>query len=376
MVNFYLGFSSFVHIQNFGQEAYSDLLPSASSETINHSILLSNYTEYISYLSSPWLTTFIPSTYTLVSIVALPLNIMAIIIFLFKTKLKKPAMIYMLNLAAADLMFVSVLPFKIAYHVSGNNWIFGSGMCSFVTAAYFCNMFCSVLLMTAISMDRFLGIVFPIHSLSWRTVERSFLVCFLIWVTSVGSTVPLLVKEQTQYITTLNITTCHDVLDLKEQQSFYIYYFSILCLLLVVLPLIITTISYSGIIYILRFSTNIKKSGKKTRALLLILIVFCIFLICFGPSNVILLMHYLHFSNGFSDALYFAYSLCISVSSVSCCLDPLIYYYVSPLCQSYVYRFFCCKTFGHNGQNCERTIQNSDIQGYSESVKSRRMTGE
>ncbi|CAI9609427.1 unnamed protein product, partial [Staurois parvus] len=104
----------------------------------------------------------------------------------------------MLNLATADVLLVSVLPFYIVYRFLGSNWIFGEGMCRFVTAAFYCNMYCSVLLMTSISVDRFLAVVYPVRSLPWRTVTRAWLVCGVIWVISLASTVPLLIKEQTR----------------------------------------------------------------------------------------------------------------------------------------------------------------------------------
>uniref|UniRef100_A0A8C5Q7X6 Proteinase-activated receptor 1 n=1 Tax=Leptobrachium leishanense TaxID=445787 RepID=A0A8C5Q7X6_9ANUR len=297
------------------------------------------------YLSSPWLTTFVPSVYTLVFTLALPLNIMAIVIFLFKMKVRKPAIVYMLNLAAADVLFASVLPFKIAYYFYGNNWIFGAGMCHFVTAAFYCNMYCSILLTTSISVDRFLAVVYPMHSLTWRTLGRSYLVCSLIWIISIASTVPLLITEQTQYIARLDITTCHDVLYLKDQRTFYVYYFSTFCFLFFFFPLIITSISYVGIIRRLNLS-NIENSCKKTRALFLAIVVFCVFLICFGPTNTIFLMHYLYDAK---ESLYFAYILCVCVSSISCCLDPLIYYYASSQCQRYVYNLLCCKKLPEPG---------------------------
>ncbi|CAI9621364.1 unnamed protein product, partial [Staurois parvus] len=102
----------------------------------------------------------------------------------------------MLNLAIADTLLVSVLPFYIVYRFLENNWIFGEGMCRFVTAAFYCNTYCSVLLMTSISVDRFLAVVYPVRSLSWRTVTRAWLVCGVIWVMSLASTVPLLIIEQ------------------------------------------------------------------------------------------------------------------------------------------------------------------------------------
>uniref|UniRef100_A0A8C5Q3L8 Proteinase-activated receptor 1 n=1 Tax=Leptobrachium leishanense TaxID=445787 RepID=A0A8C5Q3L8_9ANUR len=292
------------------------------------------------YLTSLWLIKFVPSIYTLIFIISMPLNVMAIIIFLFKMKVRNPAILYMLNLAVADVLFISVLPFKITYHFLGNNWPFGSGMCRFVTAAFYCNMYCSILLMMSISVDRFLGIVFPIHSLSWRTLGRASVVCVLIWVMSMASTVPILISEQTMYIPILNITTCHDVLDVEDQQTFYGYYFSSLCLLYFFVPLIFITVSYVGIIHSLRTS-NIGNALKKKQAIFLSIIVFCIFTICFGPTNIIFLSHYLNFSGEIKESLYIAHILCVCVGSISCCLDPFIYFYISPECRKYVYRLLC-----------------------------------
>ncbi|XP_074876192.1 proteinase-activated receptor 1 isoform X4 [Buteo buteo] len=62
------------------------------------------------YLTSPWLTRFVPSVYTLVLVLSLPLNVTAILVFLKKMKIEKPAVVYMLNLALADVLFVWSLP--------------------------------------------------------------------------------------------------------------------------------------------------------------------------------------------------------------------------------------------------------------------------
>ncbi|XP_068104975.1 proteinase-activated receptor 1-like [Hyperolius riggenbachi] len=294
------------------------------------------------YLTSPWLTRFVPSVYTVVFLVALPLNVMAVIIFLFRMKVRKPAVVYMLNLAMADILFVLVLPFNIAYRYAGNDWQFGPEMCQFVTAAFYCNMYCSILLMTSISVDRFLAVVYPMHSLSWRTTGRAWGVCIFVWLLSIASTVPLFMSEQTKYIDTLNITTCHDVQELKHLKKFYLYYFATFIMVLFVLPLIITTVCYIGIIHSLG-GKSIENSCKKTRALMLAIAVLCVFILCFGPSNVIFLIHYLHFGHGANQSLYFAYILCACISSANCCLDPVIYYYGSKQCQRYLYSLVCCK---------------------------------
>ncbi|XP_067172126.1 proteinase-activated receptor 1 [Apteryx mantelli] len=319
------------------------------------------------YLTSPWLTRFVPSVYALVVMLSLPLNITAILVFLKKMKIEKPAVIYMLNLAIADVLFVSVLPFKITYHFSGNNWVFGPEMCRFITAAFYCNMYCSIMLMTSISFDRFLAVVYPIQSLSWRTLTRASVTCFIIWLVAIAGVIPFLIREQTMEIPKLNITTCHDVLKESELHNYYVHFFSIFSFIFFVGPFIISTICYLCIIRCLSSSSIVAKEDKKKRALLLCVAVFSVFVTCFGPTNVLLLIHYIHFSYDNSlEYLYFAYLLCVCISSISCCIDPFIYYYASSQYQRQLVSLFSCKeTFDSNSSNSS---------GQSMSTTSRRGT--
>ncbi|NXH21667.1 PAR1 protein, partial [Bucco capensis] len=319
------------------------------------------------YLTSPWLTRFVPSVYTLVLVLSLPLNITAILVFLKKMKIEKPAVVYMLNLAFADVLFVSVLPFKIAYHFFGNDWVFGPQMCRFITAAFYCNMYCSIMLMTSISFDRFLAVVYPMQSLGWRTLTRASLTCFIIWLVAITGIIPFLIREQTMEIPKLNITTCHDVLRESELHGYYVHFFSIFSSVFFIVPFIISTVCYVCIIQCLSSSTIVAKQNKKTRALLLCVAVFSVFVICFGPTNILLLIHYIHFSYDNSlQYLYFAYLLCVCISSISCCIDPFIYYYASSQYQKQLFSLFNCKkTFDPNSTNSS---------GQSVSTTSRRTT--
>ncbi|XP_021236836.1 proteinase-activated receptor 1 isoform X2 [Numida meleagris] len=319
------------------------------------------------YLTSSWLTRFVPLVYTLVVVLSLPLNVTAIFVFLKKMKIEKPAVVYMLNLALADVLFVSVLPFKIAYRFSGNNWVFGPQMCRFVTAAFYCNMYCSIMLMTSISFDRFLAVVYPMQALGWRTLTRASVICFIIWLVAITGVVPFLIREQTMEIPKLNITTCHDVLWESELHSYYLHFFSIFSSVFFVVPFIISTICYVCIIRCLSSSSIVARQNKKTRALLLCVAVFSVFVICFGPTNVLLLIHYIYFSYDNSlEYLYFAYLLCVCISSVSCCIDPFIYYYASSQYQRQLFSLLSCKeTLDPNSSNSS---------GQSMSTTSRRGT--
>ncbi|XP_018430872.1 PREDICTED: proteinase-activated receptor 1-like [Nanorana parkeri] len=258
---------------------------------------------------------------------------MAIVMFLVKMKVRKPAVVYMLNLATADVLLIGVLPFYIVYRFSGSHWLFGEGMCRFFMAAYYCNMYCSSLLMTSISVDRFLAVVYAVRSLPWRSVKRAWLVCGVIWVISLASTVPLLIRKQTWTFPVLDIPICQDYQHFEGDLYFiyFIYAFS----LFIFLPLLMTTFCYIGIIRSLSRS-QFDVTHKRSRAIRLSVVVLCVFVLCFGPTNVIYLIHYLWSVTYGHLPLYIAYVLCLGISSINCCLDPLIYYFGSSQCQRYV----------------------------------------
>ncbi|KAM5171037.1 LOW QUALITY PROTEIN: proteinase-activated receptor 1-like [Mantella aurantiaca] len=290
-----------------------------------------------------WIVTrLVPSIHTVVFLVALPLNIMAIVMFLVKTKVRKPAVVYMLNLATADLLLISVLPFYIVYRFLGNIWTMGEGMCRFATAAHYCNMYCSVLLMTSISVDRFLAVVYPVRSLSWRTVKGAWLMCGVIWVISLASTVPLLIREQIGRLDELDFTICHDSYHMGSDFVFSLIYFIPVFSLFNFLPLFITTFCYIGIIRSLSRS-KFDRTHKRSRAIRLSVIVLCVFVLCFGPTNVIYFIYYMNMIRSDNFSLYKVFILSSGISSINCCLDPLIYYFASSQCQRYVCSLLRCK---------------------------------
>ncbi|XP_053267297.1 proteinase-activated receptor 1 isoform X2 [Pleuronectes platessa] len=286
-------------------------------------------------------TILIPSFYTLICLISLPINICAVVAFNLKIKPKKPAAIYMLNLACADLLFAVLLPFKISYHFGGNNWIFGSLMCRVVTAAFYWNMYCSVLLITCISVDRLLAVVYPIDSLPWRTPGNTIMACVAMWILSFAGTVPLVLHDQTFLLSQLNITTCHDVQSVHEMILYYKIFFIALCCVFFFLPLLITVGSYTHVIWALTKVPRgvLGRSSRRTRAVVMAGTVLVIFVLCFTPTNCLLMAHYLQFNRGAeaiqesTDGYYTAYLVLMCLGSLNCLLDPLVYYFGSSQCQ-------------------------------------------
>ncbi|KTF93580.1 hypothetical protein cypCar_00048841, partial [Cyprinus carpio] len=79
----------------------------------------------------------------------------------------------MSHLACVDLLFTLLLPLKIHYQLNASDWVFGEAACRVITAAYYCNMYCSILLMMCMSVDRLLAVVFPIASLTWKKARKA-----------------------------------------------------------------------------------------------------------------------------------------------------------------------------------------------------------
>lgn len=70
-------------------------------------------------------TVFLPVVYTMIFMVGLSSNGIALWVFLFRMK-KHLAIVYIANLALADLLSIIWFPMKIAHHIHGNNWIYGN----------------------------------------------------------------------------------------------------------------------------------------------------------------------------------------------------------------------------------------------------------
>lgn len=306
--------------------------------------------EALLFLTGPVSTIFIPSFYTLVCVVSVPINICAMLAFARGIRPKKPAAIYMLNLATADLLFAIILPFKIFYHFDGNNWRFGATMCRVVTAAFYWNMYCSVLLIACISVDRLLAVVYPIDSLAWRRPRNAITACVVMWILSFAGSVPLVISEQTVHLRELNITTCHDV-QYVDNLAWLKFYFIALCCALFFLPLLATVASYSRVIWSLsRVPKGVSGSSRRrSRAVVMALTVLVIFVLCFMPTNCLMLAHYLQFDQSVEesqetpDGSYALYLVFLCVGSLNCLLDPMVYYFGSSQCQRQLSNLLRCR---------------------------------
>ncbi|XP_028668494.2 proteinase-activated receptor 3-like [Erpetoichthys calabaricus] len=274
-------------------------------------------------MTSAYTTVLLPFVYLIIFIVGFPANVLAFWVLIRKNKMTSSTT-FLISLTVADILLILMLPFKIAYHFSGNNWIFGEHMCRLVTASFYGNMYASILCLMCISIDRYIALVHPFASKVLRSQKIACYGCLVLWVAVIGSMIPFYMINQTHNITTMTITTCHDALPSNDQAFLFPYVITIFVVGFT-LPSCVTLFCYGSVL-----RTLIRNKKKYLFAVKITALMLVMFIVCFAPSNIILVFHYSDKSgHEKKDYLYYIHTLSLSVSSFNSCLDPFIYYYVS-----------------------------------------------
>uniref|UniRef100_A0A6I8NUY8 C3a anaphylatoxin chemotactic receptor n=1 Tax=Ornithorhynchus anatinus TaxID=9258 RepID=A0A6I8NUY8_ORNAN len=105
--------------------------------------------------------------------------------------------IWFLHLTAADLLCCLSLPFSLAHLALGGHWPHGQLLCKLVPATIILNMFASVFLLTAISLDRCLLVTRPVWCQNHRGVRVATAVCGAAWVLASVLCLPVLLYRET-----------------------------------------------------------------------------------------------------------------------------------------------------------------------------------
>ncbi|XP_053572158.1 proteinase-activated receptor 3-like [Bombina bombina] len=287
-------------------------------------------------LLSPITTIVVPAIYSAVFLFGLPANGIAFWVLAFKIK-KKPSTFLLLNLAICDLLFMLALPFKITYHLLGNNWIFGEALCRVATGFFYGNMYCSVLFLLGISIDRYMALVHPFAAKGFRRWRICIIISVGFWLVAGAGMIPFFFVPQTKTFEDPRIITCHEVWAACHGYEWYTSYFLGLVILGFAIPLIIISFCYLSILIAL-----LRKKESHKHVIRLLIMVFLNFILCFTPSNVLLLLHYLENNWEGHNKLYLWYMLALSLTSFNSCIDPFIYYYSSQEFWTTVKDTFCC----------------------------------
>ncbi|XP_030600908.1 P2Y purinoceptor 2 isoform X1 [Archocentrus centrarchus] len=287
----------------------------------------------------------LPVSYTLVFVIGLALNATALYVIVFRTKRWKPSTIYMFNLTVCDTLYIFTLPFLIFYYADKNDWPFSEPFCKFIRFLFYANLYGSILFLSCISLHRFVGICYPVRSLSWVSVRQARLVSVVVWTCVLFCQAPVLYFSRTRDVNSVRI--CHDT-TIPELFDDFLIYSSVVSVLMFALPFVVLMVCYSLMVRKLlepgwgfEGRTEEERGGLtaqrfKQKSVKMIIIVLAAFMLCFLPFHLTRSLHYIfrylrqvnpaQISCNLLNSSNVAYKITRPLASANSCVDPILYF--------------------------------------------------
>ncbi|TNM92788.1 hypothetical protein fugu_018190 [Takifugu bimaculatus] len=254
----------------------------------------------------------------LMLVVGVLLNSLALYVFCGASTPSSASVVYTINLAVADLLVALSLPARIALYHSGGR----CEACSYVhTFSYFVNMYCSILFLTSICIDRYLAVVHASGTLHrCRTTGTAKCVSAVVWVIAVVVTYSF----QTTALGSGSLCVLLPAL----------FYLTILEFLLPLLAVVGFTLRLACFLSTSHGLMPQQSRARRARAVRLLAAVLVIFTICFTPFHIRQVLAYLRFKAlgegpGEGAGHVLAYHITVTLSSLNSCLDPVVYCFVT-----------------------------------------------
>ncbi|XP_053866963.1 free fatty acid receptor 2-like isoform X1 [Malaclemys terrapin pileata] len=271
------------------------------------------------------------TVYIFTFLTGLPSNLLAFYTFLVKVRQKPtPVDILLLNLTVSDIFLLIFLPFKMAEAASGMVWPLPAFLCPLTNYFYYNSIYISSFFLMAVSVDRYLGVAFPIKYKLRRRPAYAIATSVVFWLIicahcSIVYIVQYEVLSPNGTATSNNVSNCYEHFSPTQRQillpvrlEFFVVLFC--------LPFTVTIFCYVNLVRILVALPNIS-AWRKQRAVGLALVTLFNFIVCFAPYN---LSHVVGFVQNKSPS-WRVYALLLS--TLNAALDPAIFYFSSTAVQ-------------------------------------------
>ncbi|XP_045211602.2 QRFP-like peptide receptor [Mercenaria mercenaria] len=268
--------------------------------------------------------------YSVTTFLAIVGNSIAIVIFTKGKRSKTDLRPFLINLAVADLiMAIFCIPFTFTYQLLNSNWVFSRPMCPIVMFLQTVSVTGSVITNMVIGIDRLCAIAFPLIATRNRSL-RYRLIILIIWIISVAFAGVQLKVGDTHYDKDTGYTECKENWSSDELAMFY----TILVLILTYLvPVIILTVTYSIVGYILwkrnlpgnaDASRDKVQLNSKVKIVKMLVTIVVLFVLCWLPLHTFFLV--LNFTEKLDHAsLSLTYFICHWIAMSNSFVNPIVY---------------------------------------------------
>ncbi|KAG9268082.1 galanin receptor type 2 [Astyanax mexicanus] len=235
--------------------------------------------------------------------------------------------VFIVNLCAADLGFIVLcVPVQAAVYTLPE-WRFGSLACRTAHFAVYLTMHASALTLTAVSLDRYLAIRYPLRAREMRTPRNALICIGVVWAVSLVLSSPYLSYYQQMDLD--GTTVCIPAWDYQQRRAMDVCTFVFGYLI----PVLVLSLTYARTIRYLWTSVDPVQDASecrraKRRVTKMIIIVAVLFCLCWLPHHlVILCMWFGHFP--LNHTTYVLRILSHLVAYTNSCLNPIVYALVS-----------------------------------------------
>ncbi|KAL6088045.1 hypothetical protein STEG23_021279 [Scotinomys teguina] len=265
--------------------------------------------------------------YSVVCMLGLPANCLTAWLTLLQVLQRNVLAVYLFCLSLSELLYISTLPLWILYIRNQHNWNLGSQACKVTAYIFFCNIYVSILLLCCISCDRYLAVVYALESRGHRHQKTAIFisVCVFALVGLVNYPVFNVPMEK---------SSCFEPLRMDTQIATYHYLrftfgFAV--------PLVTLVFTNHQVFRSINLSTSLS-AAQKAKVKRLVITVVTIFLVCFAPYHLVLLIKAVSFSLSrgdtaavcaFENRLYTVSVVFLCLSTVNSVADPIIYVLVT-----------------------------------------------
>ncbi|XP_037535884.1 KISS1 receptor b [Nematolebias whitei] len=281
-------------------------------------------------LLDAWL---VPSFFGLIMLVGLVGNSLVIHVVTKHQQMRTVTNFFIVNLATTDIVFlVCCVPFTATLYPLPS-WIFGEFMCRLVSYLQQVTAQATCITLSAMSVDRCFVTVYPLQSLRHRSPRVALGISVSIWISSLLLSIPVAVYQRLEAGYWFGPQTyCSEIFPSEQLQRAFIIY----CFLAVYLLPLLTiagcsafmlkrmgqvSVNPSDCSYQLQVQAG-RAAAVRARVSRMVVVMVVLFLICWGPIQVCILMQ------AFGLRSYILYKLKIwghCMSYTNSAVNPLVY---------------------------------------------------
>ncbi|XP_039986994.1 C5a anaphylatoxin chemotactic receptor 1 [Xiphias gladius] len=228
--------------------------------------------------------------------------------------------LWFLNLALADLLCCLSIPLLMVPLAHDDHWHFGPLACTLVKGLFYLVMYCSVLQLVLISVDRWLLVSRPVWCQNNRRPKKAACCCVVVWCVALIGSIPQFVytqeikagDEKRECLTVNTVLSAWIVTSFRFLLGFFLPF-----LVIVICHLVVYRRAQHGM------SRGRTRSKRTLRVIIAVLLSF---FLCWLPLHIVdFLMLMTRRKSIHSPRIYLTHVLALCLAYFNSCLNPLLY---------------------------------------------------